>query len=156
MPASSRATSIDEQTDDRSTAVTQESNRHTDVFRGRIRDAWEQRDIEPIIDDWGFDEVSDWSVVEASTEKALRDVVQTADGPYAVGAEGHVLRRSEEAWDLRIDAGSARNHDALTTAGVTDDGKRIWFAGSSGALGMYDTETGKKHDYSAPEGWTST
>lgn len=101
-------------------------------------------------------EASEWSVAETSTAKALRDVVQTADGPYAVGADGHVLRRSDEGWELRIDAGPARRHNTLTAADATDDGKRVWFAGSSGALDVYDMETGRKYDYSAPEERTST
>lgn len=102
------------------------------------------------------DRADDWSVAETPTSKALRDVVRTADGPYAVGAEGNVLCRDDDGWDLRIESGPATRHNALTAVDATSDGKRVWFAGSSGALGMYDTETGRKHDYSAPEERTST
>ena len=102
------------------------------------------------------DESDGWSVAETPTTKVLHDVAQTADGPYAVGAEGNVLRRGEEGWELQIDAGPATKHNTLTAIDTTDDGKRVWFAGSSGALGMFDIETGRKYDYSAPEERTST
>lgn len=93
---------------------------------------------------------SDWDVAETPTEKGLRGVVQTANGPYAVGAEGVVLHRNDDAWEINIDAGPAAKRNMLTAVDVTSDGKRIWFAGSSGALGMYDTENETKYDYSAP------
>lgn len=97
-----------------------------------------------------------WTEARTPTSKVLRDVVQTSQGPIAVGAEGNVLARIDGTWEYCIDSGPATRHNALTTVDVTDDGRRVWFAGSSGALGTYDVETGRKHDYSAPGGRTST
>lgn len=126
----------------------------------RIHESEDRNDVESNTNDADAERTpnrsGDWSVAETPTAKALRDVVQTADGPYAVGAEGNVLRRSDEGWELQIDAGPATKHNTLTAVDATTDGKRIWLAGSSGALGMYDTETGRKYDYSAPEERTST
>lgn len=96
------------------------------------------------------DQTNDWTIAETPTSKELRGVVQTANGPYAVGADGVVLHRNNDVWEIRIDAGPAAKHSRLTTVDVTSDEKRIWFAGSSGVLGMYDTETETKYDYSAP------
>ena len=45
---------------------------------------------------------------------------------------------------------STGNGNSLFGADVTDDGKRLWFCGSSGAVGEYDVESGVLHDHSAP------
>ena len=97
-----------------------------------------------------------WTEAQSPTSKALHGVVQTANGPYAVGNDGNVLTRNEGNWEFAIEAGPATKRNALTTVDATADGKRIWFAGSSGSLGCYDLRTGEKYDYSAPEGKTST
>lgn len=77
------------------------------------------------------DQPGDWTVAETPTAKELRDVVQTANGPYAVGAEGTVLHRNNNIWETRIDTGPATKQSMLTAVDVTSDGNRIWFAGSS-------------------------
>lgn len=99
---------------------------------------------------------SEWSAAESPTTKSLFGVVQTANGPYAVGTGGNVLTRNDGAWHFAIQDGPATRKNTLTDVAVTDDGKRIWFAGSSGALGAYDVTVGKKYDYSAPMEKTST
>ena len=48
------------------------------------------------------------------------------------------------------------SQNQLRTLDVTDDGKRLWFAGSSGTIGCYDVETNRKYDYSYPNEMTST
>jgi hypothetical protein len=107
------------------------------------------------------------SFVEAAsaTSKTLYGVSMTSDGPYAVGKTGDILTRktlsevgvgSSGAWKKVVDAGPHARSSGLRTVAVTDDGKRIWFAGGSGALGAYDVETATKYDYSAPGGKTST
>lgn len=97
-----------------------------------------------------------WRTVESPTSNTLFDVVETADGPYAVGEEGTVLARGVDGWMVVVEAGPAARSNELTCAAITADGTRIWFAGSSGALGTYDIETGRKYDYTAPEEKTST
>lgn len=99
---------------------------------------------------------SNWTVVESPTEKSLHGVVQTKNGPYIVGAEGDILARTDGSWHLVVDDGPAAANNTLRAVAVTSDRKRLWFAGDSGALGMYDVETGKKYDYSAPKEKTST
>ncbi|WP_436931960.1 hypothetical protein [Halosimplex halobium] len=100
---------------------------------------------------------SDWTAAETPVDAGLRDVTQTAVGPYAVGAEGVVLGRTGDgAWEIVVPAGPATDRNRLTAVDVSADGRRVWFAGSSGALGRYDTETGRKHDFTAPGEKTST
>lgn len=99
---------------------------------------------------------SEWSAAESPTSKSLFGVVQTANGPYAVGTGGNVLARDGGDWQFAIRDGPATRKNTLTDVAVTDDGERIWFAGSSGALGAYDVTVGKKYDYSAPMEKTST
>jgi len=102
-------------------------------------------------------QTSDWIAAEIPVDAALRDVTQTAVGPYAVGADGVVLGRSEDGtWEIVVPAGPATARNHLAAVDVTADGRRVWFAGSSGALGRYDTETGRKHDFTAPGEKTST
>lgn len=98
----------------------------------------------------------EWRPIESPTNKALYGVVHTARGLFAVGIGGLVLTRGERGWHAVIEAGPATRENRLTAIDVTDDGKRIWFCGSSGALGAYDVETGHKYDYSAPKDKTST
>lgn len=96
-----------------------------------------------------------WRTVESPTEEALLDVAMARDGPYAVGEGGVVLTR-DEGWMTVLEAGPATKHNRLTCTAATADRKRIWLAGDSGALGMYDTRTQRKYDYTAPNGKTST
>ncbi|MFC4553203.1 MULTISPECIES: hypothetical protein [Halorussus] len=98
----------------------------------------------------------EWSVADSPTEKTLFGVVGTANGPYAVGTGGNVLARDGDGWHVAVADGPATRNNALKDVAVTAGGKRIWFAGSSGALGAYDVDTGKKYDYSAPMEKTST
>lgn len=97
-----------------------------------------------------------WHAVESPTNKSLQSVTTTAAGPFAVGTGGRVLRRSEGAWRLVVETGPATRKNRLTAIDATSDGKRVWFCGSSGALGAYDVDTGMKYDHSAPKGKTST
>lgn len=97
-----------------------------------------------------------WSEVSSPTSKSITSVVQTADGPHAVGSSGNVLALADGEWQLVVDSGPSASNNPLNDVAVTSDGKRIWFAGGSGAMGAYDVETGKKHDYTAPDEKTST
>lgn len=99
---------------------------------------------------------TDWTEVASPTTKSLFGVVTTTNGPYAVGTGGNVLNRHDGEWEFAIEDGPATRKNTLTDVAVTDDRTRIWFAGSSGALGCYDVDTGRKYDYSAPMEKTST
>jgi len=97
-----------------------------------------------------------WSEASSPTSKSITSVVQTADGPHAVGSSGNVLALVDGEWRLVVDSGPSASNNPLNDVAVTSDGERIWFAGGSGAMGAYDVETGKKYDYTAPDGKTST
>ena len=99
---------------------------------------------------------STWQKAQSPTSKALHGVVQTVNGPYAVGSDGNVLARTNGSWQFVIEMGPATKRNTLTAVDATTDKKRIWFAGSSGSLGVYDLQTGEKDDYSAPKEKTST
>jgi photosystem II stability/assembly factor-like uncharacterized protein len=99
---------------------------------------------------------SDWNEVTSPTTKTLYGVSNTTRGPHAVGATGNVLARRQDGWETVVDVGPAARSNSLRTCAVTDDYKRIWFAGGSGALGSYDVEEGLKYNHSAPDGMTST
>lgn len=90
----------------------------------------------------------EWSTSYTPFSVDLYDVVQTANGPYAVGGGGTVARKHEGNWEALIQSGPSGQGSVLRTIAVTDEGNRVWFAGASGALGMYDLRKGEKQDYS--------
>lgn len=98
----------------------------------------------------------EWTEAESPTSKTLYGVSNTVRGPHAVGETGNVLARRSDGWEVVVENGPAARSNALRTMGVTDDYRRIWFAGASGALGSYDVEQGLKYDHSAPNEMTST
>ncbi|MFC6953863.1 hypothetical protein [Halorubellus litoreus] len=93
---------------------------------------------------------SGWAMRESPTGSTLYDVEETAAGVYAVGAGGVVLERTPKGYVKVLDGGPTGNGNSLYGADVTDDGKRLWFVGSSGAIGEYDVETGTLQSHSAP------
>jgi hypothetical protein len=88
--------------------------------------------------------------VESPTANTLYDVEHTVAGAYAVGNSGVVIERTANGWQKVVDGGPTGNGNNLYGADVTDDGKRLWFVGASGAIGEYDVETGDLTDHSAP------
>jgi len=93
---------------------------------------------------------SPWTSVESPTGNTIHDVEYTSAGAYAVAGGGIVLERTELGWQKIVDGGPTGNGNNLYGADVTDDGKRLWFVGSSGAIGEYDVESGVLTDHSAP------
>jgi len=93
---------------------------------------------------------SEWTVVESPTGNTLSDVEYTSAGAYAVGGGGVVIERTSKGWQKVLDGGPTGNGNNLYGADVTDDGERLWFVGSSGAIGEYDVESGVLVDHSAP------
>lgn len=93
-----------------------------------------------------------WEVADVPITQPLYAVAQTANGPYAVGEEGIVLERVDDAsWEVAVDDGPGGQNRTLYAAGATDDGGRLWFAGDSGALGALDVDDGTVYDFSEPE-----
>ncbi|WP_458209043.1 twin-arginine translocation signal domain-containing protein [Haladaptatus sp. NG-SE-30] len=97
-----------------------------------------------------------WQEVKSPTKKTLSAVVDTVEGPFAVGGGGDVLARRKNGWQKVVEYGPQARSRPLTAVDVTDDGKRIWFVGGSGVIGEYDVETETLTNYSAPKGKTST
>ncbi|WP_435097565.1 WD40/YVTN/BNR-like repeat-containing protein [Halarchaeum sp. P4] len=99
----------------------------------------------------------EWRQVDTPFTNDLFEICQTTVGPYAVG-DGGVLagNRNNEGWEIILDDGPNARDNQLRGMDVTDDGKRLWFLGSSGAIGCYDVETRRKYDYSYPKEMTST
>lgn len=97
-----------------------------------------------------------WRVADSPTEKTLYGVVDTTDGPFAVGAGGDVLARRKQGWQKVVEYGPQARSRPLTGVDVTDNGKAIWFVGGSGVIGEYNVKTETLTNYSAPKGKTST
>ena len=96
-----------------------------------------------------------WTTAETPTGNALHDVEKTNGGVYAVGGGGVVVHRTETGWTKALDGGPTGNGNNLYGADVTDDGSRLWFVGSSGAIGEYDVDDGVLYDHSAPNDVTN-
>ncbi len=96
------------------------------------------------------DSDAEWTVEETPTGSTIYDVEYTSNGAYAVGAGGVVLRRDEAGWTKVLDGGPTGNGNSLYGSDVSCHGSCLWFVGSSGAIGMFNVETGNLEDYSAP------
>jgi len=92
----------------------------------------------------------DWTVAESPTSSTLYDVAYATGGAYAVGAGGVVLERTDRGWRKLLDGGPTGNGNSLYGLGVTDNGDRLWFVGSSGAIGEYDIPARTLYSHSAP------
>jgi hypothetical protein len=93
----------------------------------------------------------EWTIEETPVDGALYDVAYADGNAYAVGQEGVVLERTGEGWQKVTDGGVSGDGRDLLCVDVTDDGDRLWFAGSSGAIGEYETATGSINDRGEPE-----
>jgi len=96
-----------------------------------------------------------WTAVESPVDVTLYDVVDTRAGVYAAGGAGTVIERTGRGWHKTLDGGPTGNGNDLYGADVTDDGRRLWVVGASGAIGEYDVETGVLVDRSAPNDVTN-
>ncbi|WP_276253946.1 hypothetical protein [Halomontanus rarus] len=113
-------------------------------------DADEDEDADHIVTDGG------WDAAESPTSRTLHGVAHAVDGPYACGEGGLLLHRDGGDWRTLLERGPGVASNTLRSIDVTDDGCRLWFAGDSGALGVYDVADGRISDYSAPMEKTST
>jgi hypothetical protein len=98
---------------------------------------------------------AEWTVEETPTGSTIYDVEYTSEGAYAVGSGGVVLRRDETGWTKVIDGGPTGNGNSLYGSDTACSGSCLWFVGSSGAIGMYNVETGNLEDHSAPNDVTN-
>ncbi|WP_323675799.1 hypothetical protein [Halorubellus sp. PRR65] len=96
-----------------------------------------------------------WESTKSPVDVTLHDVETTAANAFAVGGAGVVVERTQDGWRKVVDGGPTGNGNSLYGADVTDDGKRLWFVGASGAIGEYDVETGNLESHSAPNDSTN-
>lgn len=86
----------------------------------------------------------DWSRVETPTDSTLYDVEVRGEDAYAVGSDGIVLARvGDGEWETIVENGPTENGNSLYGLDVTEDRERVWFVGSSGVVGEYDTVEGE-------------
>ncbi|WP_222913303.1 hypothetical protein [Natrinema sp. SYSU A 869] len=97
-----------------------------------------------------------WKEADSPTEATFNDAVNTAQGPFACGANGNVAARTQGGWELVVEYGPQARSRRLTGIDVTDDGEAVWFVGGSGVIGEYNVTTQTLTNYSAPMEMTST
>ncbi|MCU4802589.1 hypothetical protein OB920_19680 [Halobacteria archaeon HArc-gm2] len=90
----------------------------------------------------------EWNSVTTPFDVDLRAVVQTNRGPFAVGGSGTVVANTGDGWEAVVTEGPGKQNRALSSIDVTADGDRVWYAGASGAIGMYDVANGEQYDFS--------
>ena len=98
----------------------------------------------------------EWRAVETDFDVDLFGVVQTAEGPYAVGDSGTLVADRGDGWEIVFDDGPVTREAQLRAADVTADGRRVWMVGTSGVVACYDVEQRRKFEYSYPDEMTST
>ena len=99
-----------------------------------------------------------WHKAESPTSRTLYDVVVSRAGVFAVGEDGIIVGRCHGIWE-RIDKDSPNLEvvgNTLYDAATPEDGRNVWFCGSSGAIGVYEPKEQELLDYSAPGEKTST
>lgn len=99
-----------------------------------------------------------WHKAESPTGRTLYDVVVSRAGVFAVGEDGIIVGRCHGIWE-RIDKDSPNLEvvgNTLYDASTPEDGRNVWFCGSSGAIGVYEPKEQVLLDYSAPGEKTST
>lgn len=96
-----------------------------------------------------------WTQTQTSTTSTLHDVVSDAH-TYVVGSGGLLLERRDGSYGSLLETGVAGNSRDLRGVATTDDGRRVWVAGASGALGYYDVVNREMVDRSHPDSYTVT
>lgn len=95
-----------------------------------------------------------WATVETPVDIDLNDVARTTSNAVAVGGNGTLLSRTDKGWVKQIEGGPGSNGRDLFGADPTDDDKRVWVVGASGAIGAYDPASSSFDDYSSPNDTT--
>lgn len=96
-----------------------------------------------------------WTTVETPTSNTIHDVAYAADGAYAVGGGGYLLRRTDSGWQTVTKTGPAGNGKDLFGIDATANGQRLWFVGASGAIGEYNVRNGTIIDHSTPNDFSN-
>lgn len=93
-----------------------------------------------------------WRRAKTPIDDTLHDVVLGSSGSYAVGDDGHILKRDEEGnrWGTIVKNGPTGNGSTLRAGALTDDEAVLWVVGASGAIGEYDLGTGELEGRTIP------
>jgi hypothetical protein len=98
--------------------------------------------------------------VESATQKSIRAVAQTAEGPYGAANNGDIVTRRMGGWEQSfekiLDAGIEAQGKSFYGADATGDGRNCWVVGESGVAGHYDVVDEEFTDYSRPAGVANT
>lgn len=101
-----------------------------------------------------------FSRVESPTQKSIKSVAVTEEGPYAVAGSGDIVARRVGGWaqsyEKVLDAGLTTQSKNLRGAAATANGRNFWACGSSGVVGQYDVVDEQFTDYSQPNDSTAT
>ena len=89
-----------------------------------------------------------WQSVTTPFDVDLYDVVHADENPFAVGGSGTIVANRDEGWETVVSSGPAGQNSTLRSIATTEKGSRVWFAGASGAIGMYDTIRNRTYDFS--------
>lgn len=97
----------------------------------------------------------EWASVSSPTGNTIYSVNHTANGPAACGVGGEIHHRRSGKWKTVVKRGPSKNSRTLTDSDPTDDGKRLWVVGNSGAIGEYVVDDKELEDHSNPLGISS-
>lgn len=94
----------------------------------------------------------DWTATESPKLAQLSGVESHGDDAFVVGDRGILLeRRGTGNWRELVADGPTGNNTNLNDVAVTDDGRRLWYCGDSGAFGYYDRAAGEAFPHTAPK-----
>lgn len=96
-----------------------------------------------------------WTKVDSPTGNSINDVEHADSGPTACGTGGEIHHRRKGKWKTVVKKGPTGNSKTLNAAATTDDGKRFWVVGNSGAVGEYVVDDKELEDHSNPLGISS-
>lgn len=93
----------------------------------------------------------DWDAVGTGVDTDLFDAAVTTEGPYAVGSGGRLVADRGYGWEVVFADGPATETRQYQAVDATDDGRRLWLAGTDGTLSCYDVAERRKFDYTSPD-----
>lgn len=98
----------------------------------------------------------DWKRTRAPKPGQLTGVESHDAVAFATGKQGLLLERERPGdWRALVTEGPTGNGHNLNDAALTDDGRRLWFCGDSGALGYFDRQRGVARPHYAPDDLTN-
>lgn len=99
----------------------------------------------------------EWAVTNSPKRARLNGVESAGEVAYCAGDRGVLLERAGPAeWTAVFTAGPNGDDRNVFDLSVTDDGKRVWFAGTAGTLGHYDRISGTVRTHDNPYDVTAT